>query len=264
MSWCAGGWICGVQRRHRNAGGAGSGLGDAEQIGDWREAHGGAGRFLACRFSSGCGKWKWGIRPWGEANGQLVHTAATPEEAVLRFCESAKKLGEHDARTAARCSGVRQAAGIVAAADDVRAGTTRCGCACIFAGRGVLQQQFALIREAREWLRSGTRIGLWRVGRSGNLAGEDRRTRSGAGGGGISGRCFAAGNGSWLREQFREEAAKFPCLRRARRALADFRERWRRSGGAFCRTARSATMRRRAAKNSRQHRADARRRFRKR
>src|ERR1700741_4396511 len=77
---------------------------------------------------------------------------------------------------------------------------------------GVLQGQFALIREAREWLRSGSELGF------GGLADPEGWLEK------ISGIGVALEpaefldaaslleTSAWLRVQFREEAAKFPLL----------------------------------------------------
>src|SRR5258708_17692267 len=78
-----------------------------------------------------------------------------------------------------------------------------------------LQAQFALIREAREWLRTGNELGF------GGLADPESWLEK------ISGIGVALEPGefldgaslletsAWLRGQFREEAAKFPLLRAA-------------------------------------------------
>ncbi len=87
-----------------------------------------------------------------------------------------------------------------------------------------LQAQFALIREAREWLRSGNELGF------GGLADPESWLEK------ISGIGVALEpaefldaaslleTSAWLRGQFREEAAKFPLLTAAAAGVGDFRE----------------------------------------
>jgi DNA mismatch repair protein MutS2 len=87
-----------------------------------------------------------------------------------------------------------------------------------------LRGQFALTREAREWLRSGNELGF------GGLADPDGWLEK------ISGIGVALEpaefldaaslleTSGWLRRQFREEAAKFPLLSAAAGGVGDFRE----------------------------------------
>ncbi len=91
-------------------------------------------------------------------------------------------------------------------------------------GREELESTFALIREAREWLRLGRELGF------GALADPqgwiDRLESPGAA---LEPADFLdAGSlletSSWLRQQFREEAAKFPLLAARASSLADFKE----------------------------------------
>lgn len=90
--------------------------------------------------------------------------------------------------------------------------------------RGALESAFALIREAREWLRLGRELGF---GALADPAGWLERLEA-------PGAVLEAGDfldaGSlletiaWLRPQFREEAAKFPLLAARCAGLADFRD----------------------------------------
>jgi DNA mismatch repair protein MutS2 len=89
---------------------------------------------------------------------------------------------------------------------------------------GVLQGQFALIREAREWLRSGNELGFagladpesWLEKISGvGVALEPAEFLDAA---------SLLETSAWLRVQFREEAAKFPLLSGRAAAMGDFRE----------------------------------------
>ena len=87
-----------------------------------------------------------------------------------------------------------------------------------------LQAQFALIREAREWLRSGNELGF------GGLADPESWLEkiSGIGVALEPGEFLDAASlletSAWLRGQFREEAAKFPLLSAAAGGVGDFRE----------------------------------------
>jgi DNA mismatch repair protein MutS2 len=87
-----------------------------------------------------------------------------------------------------------------------------------------LQAQFALIREAREWLRSGNELGF------GGLADPESWLEkiSGIGVALEPGEFLDAASlletSAWLRGQFREEAAKFPLLSAAAAEVGDFRE----------------------------------------
>src|SRR5437016_13052056 len=100
----------------------------------------------------------------------------------------------------------------------------------------LLQGQFALIREAREWLRIGNELGfseladpeLWLA----KIEGPSGRLDSDAGAG--LGAVLAVAEFldaaslleicSWLRVQFREDTAKFPLLSARAASVGDFRE----------------------------------------
>src|SRR6266853_4187732 len=87
-----------------------------------------------------------------------------------------------------------------------------------------LQAQFALIREAREWLRSGNELGF------GGLADPESWLEkiSGIGAALEPAEFLAAASlletSAWLRGQFREEAEKLPLLTAAAAGVGDFRE----------------------------------------
>jgi DNA mismatch repair protein MutS2 len=87
-----------------------------------------------------------------------------------------------------------------------------------------LRGQFALIREAREWLRSGNELGF------GGLADPESWLEkiSGIGVALEPAEFLEAASlletSGWLRVQFREEAAKFPLLTAAAAGVGDFRE----------------------------------------
>jgi DNA mismatch repair protein MutS2 len=89
---------------------------------------------------------------------------------------------------------------------------------------GFLQRQFALIREAREWLRIGNALGF------GGLADPEAWLAKIAGPGvALEAAEFldAASlleTSAWLRVQFREEAAKFPLLSAQAASVGDFRD----------------------------------------
>src|ERR1700748_615589 len=90
--------------------------------------------------------------------------------------------------------------------------------------RAVLDSQFALIREAREWLRSGRELGF------GGLADPqtwlDRIEGIGAA---LDPREFLDAatlldTAAWLKPQFKEDAVKFPLLAARAAAVGDFRD----------------------------------------
>ncbi len=90
--------------------------------------------------------------------------------------------------------------------------------------RQELESAFALIREAREWLRLGRELGFGAL--SDPLGWMGRLESPGAA---LEPADFLdAGSlletSSWLRQQFREEAAKFPLLAARAASLADFKE----------------------------------------
>ena len=90
--------------------------------------------------------------------------------------------------------------------------------------RVALESAFALIREAREWLRGGHELGF------GTLADPQGWLDRLEGPGAVlePGEFLDAASlletASWLRQQFREEAAKFPLLAGRAASIADFRD----------------------------------------
>ena len=90
--------------------------------------------------------------------------------------------------------------------------------------RAALESVFAMIREAREWLRAARELGF------GGLADSQTWLEKIAGPGTVlePPELLAAASlletAAWLRQQFREEAAKFPLLAARAASLADFRE----------------------------------------
>jgi DNA mismatch repair protein MutS2 len=90
--------------------------------------------------------------------------------------------------------------------------------------RAALESVFAMIREAREWLRAGNELGF------GGLADPQPWLEKIAGPGALlEPREFLEAaslleSAAWLRQQFREEAAKFPLFAARAASLADFRE----------------------------------------
>ena len=90
--------------------------------------------------------------------------------------------------------------------------------------RTALEAVFALIREAREWLRGGAELGF------GALADPEIWLAKLEGPGAVleAKEFLDAGSlletAGWLRGQFREEAAKFPLLEAKSAAVADFRD----------------------------------------
>src|SRR5271168_4198883 len=90
--------------------------------------------------------------------------------------------------------------------------------------RGSLEAAFALIREAREWLRLGRELGF------GALADPEAWLEKieGAGAALEPGELLEAASlletSGWLRQQFREDAAEFPLLAARVASLTDFRD----------------------------------------
>jgi DNA mismatch repair protein MutS2 len=90
--------------------------------------------------------------------------------------------------------------------------------------RAALESVFALIREAREWLRAGHELGF------GALADPQGWLARIEGPGAVlaPGESLDAASlletAGWLRQQFREEAAKFPLLAARAASVGDFRE----------------------------------------
>ena len=90
--------------------------------------------------------------------------------------------------------------------------------------RVALESAFALIREAREWLRGGHELGF------GTLADPqgwlDRMEGPGAvlEPGELLDAASLLETAGWLRQQFREEAGKFPLLARRAASIGDFRD----------------------------------------
>jgi len=90
--------------------------------------------------------------------------------------------------------------------------------------RAALESAFALIREAREWLRAGSELGF------GTLADPQGWLEriEGLGAALEPGELLDAASlletAAWLRQQFREEATKFPLLAAYAASLGDFRD----------------------------------------
>src|SRR5438309_3860717 len=90
--------------------------------------------------------------------------------------------------------------------------------------RAALESAFALIREAREWLRAGRELGfgaladpqVWleRIEGPGMALEPDEFLDA----------ASLLETAGWLRQQFREEAVKFPLLTARASALGDFRD----------------------------------------
>src|SRR5881398_2120946 len=87
-----------------------------------------------------------------------------------------------------------------------------------------LESAFALIREAREWLRGGHELGFGALadpqGWLDRIAGPGTVLEPGE----LLDAASLLETASWLRQQFREEAAKAPLLARRAASLADFRD----------------------------------------
>jgi DNA mismatch repair protein MutS2 len=87
-----------------------------------------------------------------------------------------------------------------------------------------LESAFALIREAREWLHGGHELGFGALadpqGWLGRIAGPGAVLEPGE----LLDAASLLETASWLRQQFREEAAKAPLLARRAASIADFRD----------------------------------------
>lgn len=90
--------------------------------------------------------------------------------------------------------------------------------------RSALEGQFALIREAREWLRLGRELGFGALsdpaGWLGKLEGPGAALEPGE----FLEAASLLETASWLRTQFREEAPKFPLLAECAAGVTDFRD----------------------------------------
>jgi DNA mismatch repair protein MutS2 len=90
--------------------------------------------------------------------------------------------------------------------------------------RAVLESAFAFIREAREWLRAGRELGFGALadpqGWLEKLEGPEMVLEPGE----FLDAASLLETSGWLRQQFREEAAKFPLLAARAEALSDFRD----------------------------------------
>jgi DNA mismatch repair protein MutS2 len=90
--------------------------------------------------------------------------------------------------------------------------------------RAALESAFALIREAREWLRAGRELGFGALadpqGWLARIAGPGVALEPGE----FLDTVSLLETAGWLRQQFREEAAKFPLMAARAAALGDFRD----------------------------------------
>src|SRR5262249_9811021 len=87
-----------------------------------------------------------------------------------------------------------------------------------------LQQQFALIREAREWLRSGRDLGFGALSDPAVWLAKIEGPGAALEPGEFLEAASLLETASWLRAQFREEAAQFPLLAERAGRVADFRD----------------------------------------
>ncbi len=100
------------------------------------------------------------------------------------------------------------------------------------AGRATLEAEFALIREAREWLRAGRELGFggladpagWLEQLSPEEASDESVKATVLDAAQLLDAATLLDTAAWLKEQFREEAEKFPRLAAQASALGDFRE----------------------------------------
>jgi len=87
-----------------------------------------------------------------------------------------------------------------------------------------VQQQFALIREAREWLRSGRDLGFGALSDPNSWLAKIEGPGAALEPAEFLEASSLLETASWLRVQFREEAAQFPLLAERAAGVADFRD----------------------------------------
>lgn len=90
--------------------------------------------------------------------------------------------------------------------------------------RAALESAFALIREAREWLRAGRELGFGSLADPQNWLDRIEGLGTVLEPGEFLDAASLLETAGWLRQQFREEATKFPLLAARACALADFRD----------------------------------------
>jgi DNA mismatch repair protein MutS2 len=100
------------------------------------------------------------------------------------------------------------------AADGLEPGTNRVA----------LESAFALIREARKWLRAAHELGFGALADPQGWLARIEGPVSVLGPGELLDAASLLETASWLRQQFREEAAKFPLLAGRAAAIGDFRD----------------------------------------
>lgn len=92
------------------------------------------------------------------------------------------------------------------------------------ADRGALTAAFAHIREAREWLRAGRELGFGALPDPQGWLAKIEAPGAVLEAGELLDAALLLEVSGWLRQQFREEAAKFPLLAARASSLADFRD----------------------------------------
>ena len=90
--------------------------------------------------------------------------------------------------------------------------------------RAALESAFALIREAGEWLRAGRELGFGALADPQSWLERIERLGSALEPGEFLDAASLLETAGWLRQQFREEGAKFPLLAARAAALADFQD----------------------------------------
>src|SRR6267143_538629 len=217
------GWFCSMQRRDGNTRGACGCVGNDEQVGDGRETVRRAGRFLAAdsgsRPGSGIGApgaLGRGKRPAGARGSDARRRGKSSDdevEADLTMSRTAQDVLEFDKlrellRLRTTCAPGRRA---VSGLDPG-------------VGRAALGTAFALICEAGEWLRAGRELGFGALadpqGWLERIEGPGMALEPGE----FLDAASLLETAGWLRQQFREEALKFPLLAARAASVGDFRD----------------------------------------
>src|SRR3982075_212498 len=90
--------------------------------------------------------------------------------------------------------------------------------------RATLESAFALIREAGEWLRAGRELGFGALADPQGWLERIEGPGMALGPGGFLDAGSLLGTAGWRRQQFREEAVKFPLLAARAASVGDFQD----------------------------------------
>src|SRR5712664_3989046 len=212
-----------MQGRDGHACRACCGLGDAEQVGDAAETIHGARTFLGAGAGScapggvgtsgAVGRGERKARVHGDLAGRRRKSFDHEAEADLTMSRTAQDVLEFDKllellRLRTTCTPGRRAVNALEPRMD----------------REALESAFALIREAAEWLRAGRELGFGALadpqGWLERIEGPGMALEAGE----FLDAASLLETAGWLRQQFREEAVKFPLLAARAAAIGDFRD----------------------------------------